>query len=112
VGGPTGFGWTRWTEDLIEVEVETGRTVLFTGVSVLGDGRAGAGWVKATVGDYITHRKMAALGKGMTLADTETPRALSDSAGLVTIFTDSVTARYRLVDPATTLVPPQRPRQT
>jgi len=78
--------------------VETGRTVLFTGVSVLGDGRAGAGWVKATGGDYITHRKMAALSRGMALADTEIPWALPDPAGLVTIFMDSVTARYSLVD--------------
>ena len=84
MGGLIGLGWTRWTEDLIEVEVETGWTVLFTGGSVLNDGRAGAGWVKATGGDYITHRKMAALSKGMALADPEIPQALSDSAGLVT----------------------------
>ena len=98
VGGPTDLGWTRWTEDLIEVEVETGRAVLFTGGSVLDDGRTGAGWVKATGGDYITHRKMAGLSKGMALADPEILQALSDSAGLVTISTDPMTARHRLVD--------------
>jgi len=106
VGGSTGFGWTRWTEALIEVEVETGRTVLFTGGLVLDDGRAGAGWVEATEGNYITHRKMAALGKGMALADTEILRALPGSARLVAIFTDSVTARGTYLAFFRSLAPP------
>jgi len=27
-GGPTDLGWTRWAEDLVEAEVEAGRTVM------------------------------------------------------------------------------------
>jgi len=42
VGGPTGLGWIRWAEDLIEAEVEAGRTVILTDGSALGDGRARA----------------------------------------------------------------------
>ena len=68
--------------------------------------RAGAGWVEATEGDYITHRKMAALGKGMALADTEILRALPDSARLVAIFTDSVTARGTYLAFFRSLAPP------
>ena len=81
MGGPTDLGRTRRTEDIIEVEVETGRTVLFTGRSVLDDGRAGARWVKATGGDYITHRKMAALSKGMALADPRDPAGAIQLSG-------------------------------
>ena len=41
VEGPTGLGWIRWAENLIEAGVEAGQTVIFTDGSVLDDGRAG-----------------------------------------------------------------------
>jgi len=40
VGGLIGLRWTRWAEDLIEAEVEIGRTVLLTegaGTGSVGD---------------------------------------------------------------------------
>jgi len=95
---PTGLGWTRWAEGLID---GNGADRTPHDGPVLDDGGAEDGWVKATGGAYITHCRRAAPGNGMASADTDIEaiaQALSGPTGPVTVFTDSVTAIGWLTD--------------
>jgi len=103
VGTDEGMSWEDWTNCIVNDAItEEGRKVVFSDASVLDDGRAGAGWVDATGGGFLTNADRAPLGKGMTSGDAETlacSKAYGGRPGRWLVLTDSTTAIDALTGP-------------
>lgn len=102
IGEVLAMSWVEWVQRNVDDAIlKEGLTVFFIHGLVLGDDRAGAGWVRAYRGGRFDRQQAISLKKGFTTEEAEIEAiamAIEGTDGPVLVLTNSKTAITRLTE--------------